>query len=204
MSGHEPKSLPKLGDSALAWALVQHYTPVRRYVGRLLRDPAEAEDATQETFLRAQERLCDLNDPGALTAWLYRIATHVCTDRLRAAARRAGRAVTAVEPGREPAAAERADVDTPSLDEALDREGMSACVQDYLAALPDPYRAALLLHDAEGLTGPEIAALLGVSLETVKIRLHRARTRLRAALSTGCDFSRDRRGVFVCAPRRGE
>ncbi len=58
----------------------------------------------------------------------------------------------------------------------------------------------LLLHDLQGYPNPEIAQMLGLSLENVKIRLHRARVRLRAALAEGCQFSRDDRGVFVCEP----
>ncbi len=81
---------------------------------------------------------------------------------------------------------------------------MSACVQDYLAELSDSYRAVILLHDAEGLTNPEIAEMLGVSVATVKIRLHRARAKLRAALARACSFSTDERGVLVCDPKSPE
>ncbi len=75
---------------------------------------------------------------------------------------------------------------------------MSACVQQYLADLPDSYRAVILFHDMHGLTGPEMVEALGVPLSTVKIRLHRARLKLKAALQAGCDFSRDERGVLTC------
>ena len=75
---------------------------------------------------------------------------------------------------------------------------MSSCVQDYLEELPDDYRAVILLHDLEGLTNPEIAEMLGCSLATAKIRLHRARKKLKEALDNACEFSRDDRGVFVC------
>jgi RNA polymerase sigma-70 factor (ECF subfamily) len=78
---------------------------------------------------------------------------------------------------------------------------MSACVQGYLSELPDSYRAVILLHDLHGLAGPEMAATLGVSLPTVKIRLHRARLKLKAALAVGCEFSHDERDVLVCEPK---
>jgi len=83
----------------------------------------------------------------------------------------------------------------------MEQKEMSSCVQGYLAELSDPFRAVILLHDAEGLTNPEIAAMLGVSLPTVKIRLHRARAKLRDALGRACSFSTDERGVFVCDPK---
>jgi len=75
---------------------------------------------------------------------------------------------------------------------------MSSCVQDYIAALSESYRAVILLHDVQGLTNPEIAEMLDLSLATVKIRLHRARRKLRAALDTGCSFENDERGVKIC------
>jgi RNA polymerase sigma-70 factor, ECF subfamily len=67
--------------------------------------------------------------------------------------------------------------------------------------LPDDYRVAILLHDAHGLSNPEIAELLGCSLATAKIRVHRARARLRETLSNACSFEIDERGVLVCDPQ---
>jgi RNA polymerase sigma-70 factor (ECF subfamily) len=81
---------------------------------------------------------------------------------------------------------------------------MSACIQEFLEGLPDTYRTAILLHDFQGLSGTEIAELLECTPGTVKIRLHRARTRLKAALQARCDFSYDERGVLVCGRKPHE
>ena len=70
----------------------------------------------------------------------------------------------------------------------------------FLTELPPGHRQVLLLHDVQGYTDPEIAQMLGLSVQNVKIRPHRARVRLRAALAGGCEFSRDDRGVFICEP----
>lgn len=173
-----------------------YHARIYRYVLSLMRDPVEADDLTQETFLRAYRHHNSLRDAGALAAWLYRIATHVSLDRLRQRARRAP-----LESEADPDDVELADPDAPSLQQTVERKEMSACVQQYLANLPDGYRAVILLHDLHGLTGPEIADLLGVPLATVKIRLHRARRKLRAALEAGCAFSHDERDVLLCEPR---
>jgi RNA polymerase sigma-70 factor (ECF subfamily) len=162
-----------------------------RYVLTVVREPTVAEDLTQETLLRAHRRVSTLQDSSRLMPWLYRIATNVCLDRFRSAVYR-----------HRPASVD-ADVESPAdpaprLDKLLEQKEMSACVQDYLAELPDSYRAVILLHDAEGLTNPEIASMLGISLPTVKIRLHRARAKLRETLAGACSFSTDERGVFVC------
>jgi RNA polymerase sigma-70 factor (ECF subfamily) len=169
------------------------YQRIFRYIMSMVRDTAEAEDLTQETFLRAYRRRDSLRDEGARTAWLYRIATHVCLDRLRQFARR--------NPLESDADLDQVDIpepDTPSLQKTIERDEMSECVQNFLNRLSDSYRAVILLHDMHELTSPEIAQLLGESLATVKIRLHRARLKLRVALESGCAFSYDERNELTC------
>ncbi len=78
---------------------------------------------------------------------------------------------------------------------------MSDCFLRFLTQLPASQREVLLLHDLQGFSGPEIADQLRISLHNVKIRLHRARSRLKHALTEGCDFTRNERGVFVCEPK---
>lgn len=169
------------------------YQRIFRYIMSMIGDTAEAEDLTQETFLRAYRRRDTLRDEGAQTAWLYRIATHVCLDRLRQYARRSPK-----ESDADLDDLDVAEPDEPSLQQTLERDEMSECVQSFLNRLSDNYRAAILLHDMHELTSPEIAQLLGVSLDTVKIRLHRARHKLRIALQASCDFSYDERNVLTC------
>jgi RNA polymerase sigma-70 factor (ECF subfamily) len=86
----------------------------------------------------------------------------------------------------------------------MEQDEMSGCVQQYVAQLSDQYRAVILLHDTQGLTNPEIAEMLDLSLATVKIRLHRARKRLRETLDRACSFSHDDRGVLICEPKAGD
>lgn len=169
------------------------YGRIFRYILSMVRDTAEAEDLTQETFLRAYRNRDSLREEGAQTAWLYRIATHTCLDRLRQFARSAPR-----ESETDLDQAEVAEPDAPSLQKLSEQDEMSACVQRYLNRLSDSYRAVILLHDMHELDAPEIAQLLAASLPTVKIRLHRARTALRMALQAGCEFSYDERSALTC------
>jgi RNA polymerase sigma-70 factor (ECF subfamily) len=181
-------------DSSTLFA--EYYQRLYRYTLSLLHDPAEADDAVQETLVRAYRRLESLRDWNALTTWLYRIATHVCLDRIRQRAR--DKTIGAVDNADE---FDLVEADTPSLEQIVERSDMSACVQRYLEGLSDSYRAVNWLHDLDSLTGPQIAEILGVSLATVKIRLHRARVRLRAQLEAGCAFGHDERDVLVCEPK---
>lgn len=169
------------------------YQRIFRYIMSMVHDTAEAEDLTQETFLRAYRSRNTLREAGAQTAWLYRIATHVCLDRLRQYARRGPK-----EADIDLDLVEVAEPNTPSLQKTLERDEMSGCVQNYLNHLPDNYRAVILLHDVHELTALEIAQLLGESLDNVKIRLHRARHKLKIALEGGCDFSVDESSTLTC------
>lgn len=175
---------------------------IYRYILRLVRDPSLADDLTQETFLRAHQHLGELKDAGALEAWLYRIATNVSFDRLRQRERRGPTLplLDTQEGGIEPVPEDGAL----RPDQLLEQKEMGDCVMRFLAELPASHREVLLLHDLQGYTDPEIARMLGLSLQNVKIRLHRARGQLRAALAEGCRFSQDARGVFVCEPESPE
>jgi RNA polymerase sigma-70 factor (ECF subfamily) len=177
-----------------ALTIDEAYPRILRYAKTLARDLSEAEDLTQEVFLRAFRARDTLHDPRARLSWLYRIATHAWVDRLRQRARRPQESVDAVEEAELPN-------DGPGLQQVIEQGDMSACVQDYVVSLPDGYRAVLLLHDLHELSGPQIAEMLDLSVATVKIRLHRARLKLRAALAAGCLFSHDERNVLVCEPR---
>ena len=176
-----------------------HHARIRGYVRSMVHDPMEVDDLTQEVFLRAHRKIDTVRDPDALTSWLYRIATHVCYDRYRRSARQPRLdPLDVTDSGQPNLGFERPD--EVSLLQALERAEMSSCVRKYLDGLSDDYRQVILLHDLEELTNPEIAEMLGVSLDAVKIRLHRARRKLQAALNEHCDFSFDQHGVFVCEP----
>ena len=176
-------------------ALSAHFAQILRYVRSVVRNADEAEDLTQETFLRAYRARDSLRDPDAMLPWLYSVATHVCLDRLRQRTRQA-RARSDLDPE-----AVSPPDPAPSAGLCVEQEDMSTCVEAYVSELSDSYRAVLLMHDVKGLTAREIAELLGDSTGSVKIRLHRARKQLQSALEAGCDFSQDECGTLVCDPK---
>jgi RNA polymerase sigma-70 factor, ECF subfamily len=172
-----------------------HYTRILRYVRSVVRDADEAEDLTQETFLRAFRARDSLRDPDAALPWLYSVATHVCLDRLRQRAREARTGSDL-----DPEAVSPPDP-APGVGLRAEQKDMSSCVEAYVSELSDSYRAVLLMHDVKGLTAREISELLGDSTGSVKIRIHRARKQLQAALEAGCEFSRNECGTLVCDPK---
>jgi RNA polymerase sigma-70 factor (ECF subfamily) len=168
------------------------------HIRSIVRNPTEAEDVLQEVLVKAHQSIGLLRAEGALATWLFRIATHLGIDHLRKHSRQ-----PEVAQDVDPKDLASEDDGAPGLQRMLEQQEMSACVRRFLLNLPSVYRTVLLLHDLDGLTAPEIASSLGITVENAKVRLHRARTALRAALEAGCSFSCDERGVLVCEPKRG-
>jgi len=172
---------------------------IYRYLLSLLNNPAEAEDLTQETFLRAYTHRDSLRDPNAVRGWLYRIATRICLDHLR---RRVVQIPIDSDDDTRPPDAKLSE--SPLALEFAEREETGACVQRCLDFLSDRYRAVILLHEAHSLTTAEIASLLGETEGAIKIRLHRARRKLREIMQIGCAISESRDGVPCCEPKHAD
>ena len=163
------------------------YARILRYLTRLV-GPDEAEDVSQEVFSKISRSLGEFRGE-ALSAWVYRIATNAAMDRMR---RTAARLTTAEDD--DFALHDTAD----SAEQQAIRGEMSACVRDLTNQLPDNYRTVLVLSDIEGLKDAEIAAVVGTTIPAVKIRLHRARARLRQIMEDRCRFYRDRDNKLLC------
>jgi RNA polymerase sigma-70 factor (ECF subfamily) len=129
-----------------------------------------------------------------VSTWIYRIATNAAYDRLRQLAAQPARLqlLQIARSAEEPSA---------DIERELARREMNQCVRRYVEEIPPAYRSVLLLSEEEGLSGREIAEALGITVGTVKIRLHRARARLKDALERGCTLYRDERSELACEPR---
>ena len=154
-------------------------------------------------FLRVNRGLPDFKGDAKLSTWIYRIATNVATDRMRSRSFQESRSGKAT-PHDEQLIEESVDLTgekKPSVEKQAMREEMSSCVHDYINSLPENYRAAVTLSEIGGLTNKEIAEMLGLTVETVKIRLHRGRAKLKEKLEAGCSFDRDEEDILVCEPK---
>ena len=149
----------------------QHAPAVRRFLGDVLRDDAAADEATQETFVRAHARLCTLADGERLQGWLFGIARLVFLETIRKPRGRSlDEAPVEIDRGPTPEAA------------LLSREA-DRVLDGALAELSDERRAALLLRLDHGLGYGEIAVAMGWPLQKVKNEIHRARLSLRERLA---------------------
>jgi RNA polymerase sigma-70 factor (ECF subfamily) len=145
----------------------EHYGDILAYLYRLVGDRKEAEDLTQDTFLKAYRAWPDLAAGANVRAWLYRIGTNTALDRLRR--RRLIAWLPLFERDSHPAAR------TYFAEAALE----SMAVQRALAQLPARYRVPLVLFTCQGLSTFEIAEILHISQGAVKTRLFRAREKFR-------------------------
>ena len=180
----------------------QEFQPkILNYLSRLL-GPHEAEDMTQEVFEKVNRKLKTFKGESKFSTWLYRIATNAAFDRLRSASFKHASQHTSLENG---AKAEDTNVwhsqREMTIDQNVIRKEMSACVREYIDDLPPDHRAVLILSEIEGFKNKEIADILQISLENVKIRLHRARAGLKKELDNGCDFYQNEQGTLACDPK---
>ena len=153
------------------------------YLERMVGDSATAEDLLQESLIKISIGIATFEGKSSLKTWAYTIATRVANDYFRRPDQR--RNMVEIDEAQEPWGL-HAD-----LSEAFIVDEMNACIREVINGLPEDYRAALVLHDLEGLTAQETADVCGTSLATAKARIHRGRKRLEKALARACSFYSD-------------
>ncbi|MBX9244365.1 RNA polymerase sigma factor SigE [Actinotalea ferrariae] len=153
-----------------------HSARVYRLAYRLTGNQHDAEDLTQETFIRVFRSLSSYT-PGTFEGWLHRITTNLFLDGVRRKKR------IRMEPLGDDAAHVPGPVGPGSPERGFEHANLDHDIQRALDALPPEFRAAVVLCDIEGLSYEEIALTLGVKLGTVRSRIHRARAQLRASLA---------------------
>jgi RNA polymerase sigma-70 factor, ECF subfamily len=177
---------------AFARLVALHEGMVFNLASRLLGDPEEAKDVSQDVFLQVYRTLGRFEARSTLKTWIYRIVVNQCHNRRRLWSRRGkgrGRPLTDLTPAEEASlAASRPDPGSP-YDELCRRERAER-MQRALLAVSFPHRAILLLREVEGLSCEAIAETLQVPEGTVKSRLARAREALRVQFETGAEASR--------------
>jgi len=193
-----PRPIPNLDPATLFTA---HRERVRQSLARLVGE-AEGDDLTQEVFVRVTRALPEFRGEANVKTWILRIARGVGLDHLRSRRHGEAKRTVSLTPAEPEADSDAASVPEPREEaeapRRLVRTEMSACVREYVARLAPEHRAVIELKDLEGLSNPEIAARLGVSVDNAKIRLHRARQALRRELERGCEFYQSETGTLAC------
>lgn len=157
---------------------------VFNYISRMVGDSEDAEDLTQEVFVRMFVSLETFRRQSSLSTWLFRIAGNLCIDHFRRMKKHRAIAYSLDEAIEGDESGGREVADTAFEPQRLLEQGeMAAQTERALAQLPEKLRAVVLLHDIEGLPYDEIAQIIGCPLGTVKSRLFNARLQLRQRLS---------------------
>jgi len=169
----------------------QYYLRVRKFILASVKNESAADDLVQETFIRIQENVDSLRDPEKITSWIFSIAHHLCQDHFRALKKSSSQ--EELHDG-------LITLQESPVQKELEQGEMSRCVQDKLSLLPETQRNVIIFADIMDFSHQEMADILGLTVENVKVRLHRARKKLKAILEKECTFEVDERSVLVCEP----
>ncbi len=182
-----------------------YHAKVLAYASKLI-GPDEAEEVTQEVFVKISRSLGTLADPARLTSWIYTITLNTIRDAARRRSSRPDRpparpASTRDDVGDEARLASIVDTSSRTPEETAMRREMIACYLDYVDQLPALYREVYVLRELEDISNEEIAGRLSLPLGTVKMRLHRARAMLNEQLRRNCQLYCTERGELMGEPR---
>lgn len=168
-------------DEAMAALLTRHAPAIYRFGVKMCRDPEDAKDVLQDTLLTVARGVRAFRGGSSLSTWLYTVARSFCIKKRRTSKFAPTETVSLDDDSRM--------VVAPSTDRdpeanAMEHE-LAACLDHAIASLDDDHREVLVLRDVEGLTAPEVAEVLGISVDAVKSRLHRARSKVREKAEEG-------------------
>ncbi len=182
------------GDKRAFELLVEKYQrKLARLLSRLVRDPGEVEDVTQETFIKAYRALPSFRGDSAFYTWLYRIGINTAKNYLVAMGRRAP---TSTEVDAEAAEGYESgeqlrDINTP--ESLLLAKEIAVTVNEAIESLPEELRSAIQLRELEGMSYEEISKLMDCPIGTVRSRIFRAREAIAERLKPLLDTATDKR-----------
>jgi RNA polymerase sigma-70 factor (ECF subfamily) len=185
------------GDGrALEALLERHQAQVYRFGMKMCRDPEDAKDVLQDTLLAMARSVRDFRGQSSLSTWLYSIARRFCMKKQQRN-KQAQERERSLESG---AATESARLADPgeAPDETLAGKQVERALDEAIAGLDPMYREVLLLRDVEGLPAAEVAEVLGVTIQAVKSRLHRARLSVRARVAPLLGIKTDLPAAGAC------
>jgi RNA polymerase sigma-70 factor (ECF subfamily) len=184
--------------------IFNEYQPkILNYLTRIT-NKYEAEDLSQEVFIKVESGLKNFRGESKLSTWIYRIATNTAVDRMRHPSyKNRLNKYTLLEPEQEnDLDVEDVDLFTgekvESAEQQFVRKEMNSCIRNFIENLQEDYKTVLILSEFEGLKNKEIAEILNLSLHNVKIRLHRARAQLRKTLESNCSFYLNEQNDLSC------
>ncbi len=189
-------------EEAFAWLIARYQQPLYSLIYRVLPNPADAADITQDVFVKIFRGIGHFHGEASLRTWVYRIALHEALNQRRWWSRHERQQVT-IDAGSDEQHSSPVDslVDThESPFDAAAQSEIAARVEAAIREVPDPFRTVLVLRDIEGFGYEEIAEILNANLGTVKSRLMRGRAHLKNLLAPYMEAA-SRRPTPASVPR---
>lgn len=171
-----------------------NYTAVYSFIYSTTFDKALTEDITQEAFIRAYNHMDSFRCESKISVWLCQIAYNLLIDHKR----KKSSFLLSIDD--EIFNSKLTDMKN-NISKDVEQKIMSECVRGKINLLPENYRASMFL-DMQGYSNQEIANILSCTLENAKIRLHRARRRMKEILGNDCNFYYDERNVLCCESKK--
>ena len=163
----------------------EYYSRILLYLTRIL-GANEAEDVAQDVFEKVNKGLKGFQGESRISTWIYRIATNTAIDRTRSPVYKRSKEQIPIEEDRTyPSTNLQEGKKPPSSDQLLIQREMNECIDEYIDTLPEDYKTIIVLSEIEGFSN-------------VKIRLHRARAKLKAVLNNACDFYYTDNNTLAC------
>jgi RNA polymerase sigma-70 factor, ECF subfamily len=174
----------------------EHGDALYNYLRKLTGQEEDAEDLLQEALVKIASHLSDLDDPTRIKSWAFSIATNTAVDFFR---RRGGKDIVLFD--------ERVhggDTGSGDIEDRVIVDEMNECIRREMGRIAPHYHIVLVLHYFEHMSVAEIAEVCGISVSSVKVRLHRGKLLLNSILTKGCNFYYDKNSNIRCTPKPGD
>ncbi len=174
-------------------SVLSAYRPrLTAFIAKMTRNERDVEDLVQETLIKVARNWDSYRGESTLSSWVFQIASNVCIDYFRACSSRP-------ELYQEESQIQASSPE--SILRQIERKEVDACVQDGITNLLEADRRILIMYYMDGARVKEIAVAEGISTNSAKVRLHRARKRFRDSCASSCDVSSDETGEVICSPK---
>ena len=177
--------------------LYQQYSEsIRVYLTRFVNN-TDAEDLVQEVFIKVASGIDNFRGDSSIKTWIYRIATNTVNDYLKSKSYKTTQKQKLISEEE----LEKYDISAKvnsSIEDNFDAREMNDCIKEFIYRLPVNYSSILVLIKLEGFKTKDVSNITNLSIGTVKVRLHRAKTRLKKELEAGCIISSNCNGKIEC------
>lgn len=177
--------------------LYENYSPkIRRYLNCNF-SIEDSEDLLQDIFIKVYNSLPNFRGEASVNTWIYKIATNSVIDRIKSNVHK----FTKVQQELNPTTLHYNNSQfTATFEKQIEKEEMNDCIRQFINELTEKNRVVFVLSEYEDLSNNEIAEVLNISIDSVKIRLHRAKQTLKVSLSKNCHIYFDDYGEMSCEP----